>query len=99
MGVYHDLARRTMAGIHCSVGNCLPRMALTTSFMRQVAEAYVREACAELREDGDESELMVDGRTADMEVRGMTTAEVVIGVLQETEYLMATWYERERTLC
>jgi hypothetical protein len=55
MGVYHVLARRTTAGINCSAGNCLERTALTTSFMRQVAKAGIREACAELRGDGETS--------------------------------------------
>ncbi len=38
MGVYHVLACRTTAGIHCSAGDCLQRAALTTSFMRKVAK-------------------------------------------------------------
>ena len=53
MRVYHALARRTMAGIHCSARNDLQRTALTTSFMRQVVKLGIRKACAELREDSE----------------------------------------------
>ena len=47
--VYHVLARRTTAGIHCGVGNGLQRTALTTAFMHQVAKVAIGKACAELR--------------------------------------------------
>ena len=53
MGVYHVLARRTMAGIHCSARNDLQRTALTTSFMLQVVKVGIRKACAELREESE----------------------------------------------
>ena len=43
--VYHALARKVMAGIHCSAGNCLQRAALTTSFMCQMAKVDIRKAC------------------------------------------------------
>ncbi len=84
MGVYHVLARRTTAGIHCSARNCLQRTALTTSFMRQVAKVDTPNACAELRGDSETSLgrwTMDDERTVEMRVRGMTTAEAVITVL------------------
>ena len=47
-----------MASISCSAGDHLHllRTALMTSFMRQVAEAYICETCAELREDGETSQ-------------------------------------------
>ena len=51
-------------------------MALTTSFMRQVAKVDIRESFAELREDGETSSRRTtdDGRTLEMRVRGKITA-------------------------
>ena len=49
--MYQDLSRGTTAG--CSAGCCLQRTTLTTSSMHQVAKAYIRGACAEIREDGE----------------------------------------------
>ena len=55
-GVYHTFSRTgTTAGIDCSLGNCLERTALTTSFMRWVVKVDIREACDELREGGETS--------------------------------------------
>ena len=56
IGVYQVLLRRN-DGRHPlrSVGNCLERTALTTSFMRQVAKVDAQEVYAELRLDGETS--------------------------------------------
>ena len=55
LGVGHDPSRGTTVVNHCNAGSCSQRAALTTSFMHQVANAYIREACDELREDGETS--------------------------------------------
>jgi hypothetical protein len=41
MGVYRDLFRGTMDGIHCSAWSCLQQTVLTSSFMLQVAKTYI----------------------------------------------------------
>ena len=64
MGVYYLELAGTTAGIRRSVGNCLGRTALTTSFMRQVAKVDIREARAESREgrETNPSRCSTDGR-------------------------------------
>src|SRR5258706_3853302 len=79
MGVYHALACRTTAGIYCSAGNCLQRTALTIYFMRQAAKVDIAKTCAELRGDGGAS---LGRWTMKMRVRGMTTTEAVIRVVE-----------------
>ena len=51
--MYHDFSCGTTTG--CSAGCCLQRTTLTIPFMQEVAKAYIRGACAEIREDGETS--------------------------------------------